>query len=126
AKGGFISTDLYTPFSFMLTLSPKHAIALTVRQRTKLNYNVISTEAANYIDELSEEDDFVIDPNDFFDLSDIYVQAHAWAEVGLTYGRVVMDKDTRFLKAGGTVTLLHGIGSGYTYFNSLRFSGISD
>ena len=124
-KGGYMTTDIYAPFSFMLTMSPKHAMALTFRARSVINFDGITSETASYIDELSEEDDFVIDPNDSFDLGNTYVQAHAWGELGLTYGRVIFDRNTSFLKAGATFKLLTGVASGYTYINELRFSGIN-
>ena len=125
-KGGYLSTDSYAPLSFMLTLSPKHAMAITLRMRAVSNFDGFSAASADLLDKISEEDEFVIDPNDSFDLSNMYVQTHAWGELGLTYGRVVFDKGTKFLKVGGTVKLLTGFASGYTYISDLRFSGLTD
>lgn len=125
-KGIFASTDVHVPLSFMLTLSPKHAIALTARARAVVNVEGISADVANFIDRIEDEGDFVIDENETYDFSNFYVQSQAWLEYGLTYSRVVFDKETSFLKAGATVKLLSGQGSGYMFFNDVKYSGLAD
>lgn len=125
-RGGYLATDVYAPFSFMLTMSPKHAMAITLRQRNVFNFDGIGSQTADFIDEISEEEEFVIDPSQTFDISNMYVQGHSWAEIGLTYGRVIFDQDTKFLKAGGTLKILDGIASGYAFMSDVRFSGLTD
>ncbi|UII28917.1 DUF5723 family protein [Fulvivirga maritima] len=125
-KGVFMASEVYAPFSFLLTMSPKHALAVTARVRMMANVDGVNEDVANFLDRLEDEDGFVIDPGESYDVSDLYVQSHVWAEYGLTYGRVVMDKGDHFLKAGGTFKLLDGIASGYGYVNSLQYDGLQD
>lgn len=125
-KGGYLTSDSYVPFSFMLTLSPKHALALTIRERNFINFDGLDTHTANLLDKISDAGEFVIDPQDSFDGKKIYAQAHAWSEYGLTYGRVIFDHGTTFLKGGGTVKLLDGIASGYAFVNDINFKGLAN
>ncbi|UII21319.1 DUF5723 family protein [Fulvivirga ligni] len=122
-KGGKVVSDIYAPLSFMLTLSPKHALGLSVRQRTLTNVDGINSDAADFLNKIFDQEEFVIDENESYDLSNIYAQTHEWNEVGLTYGRVVFDHETSFLKAAGTLKLLDGISSGYAYLNQLSYAG---
>ena len=125
-KGGFLTSDVYAPFSFMLTLSPKHALAITLRERNIINFDGINAETAELLDKMDDEGEFVIDPQESIQIQNMYVQSHAWSELGLTYARVIFDHGTTFLKGGGTVKLLDGIASGYAYVSELNFTGLSN
>ena len=125
-KGGFLTSDVYAPFSFMLTLSPKHALAITLRERNIINFDGINAETAELLDKMDDEGEFVIDPQESIHIQNMYVQSHAWSELGLTYARVIFDHGTTFLKGGGTVKLLDGIASGYAYVSELNFTGLSN
>ena len=48
-KGGFLSADVYAPVSFMLTLSPKHAMALTLRGRSVFNFDGLSSPNSRFL-----------------------------------------------------------------------------
>lgn len=56
-------------------------------------------------------------------LTDINPSAKAmmWADYGLTYSRVVYNKEEHFIKAGGTLKLLQGIAGGYAYVKNLNY-----
>ncbi len=123
-KGVFGNLHFQLP-SFMLTLSPKHAIAFSTRVRTMFVGDNFSEDLSQFIDDIEENGDFTIGLDDRFDIEDVYVQAHAWAEYDLTYARVVMDEEKHFLKAGVTAKYLQGIGSGYAYINKLSYQGVS-
>jgi outer membrane protein OmpA-like peptidoglycan-associated protein len=125
-RGVFVSSDVYAPLSFMLTTSPKAAIGVTLRARSMMNIDGVTPELAEFIDEQIDADEFVIDPGASYDVSGMYGQAHSWGELGLTYARVVMDNGSRFLKAGATVKLMSGVGSGYVFVNDLQYSGLAD
>ncbi|NJN27246.1 MAG: OmpA family protein [Cyclobacteriaceae bacterium] len=125
-RGAFLSSDVYAPLSFMLTTTPKSAIGITVRSRSMVNIDGVSPEMADFIDEQIDSDDFVIDPGQTFDVSNMYGEVHSWGELGFTYARIFMDQGTHFLKAGTTVKLMSGIGSGYVYVNNLNYSGLTD
>lgn len=97
--------DIMGP-SFMFNLNKKSSLAIFTRARTVVNINEIN---GNTIDALDDDstDDFNVNEGDF----NIFGQA--WAEVGLTYARVLMDKDQHFLKGGLSLKYLQGGGSGY-------------
>ena len=52
-------------------------------------------------------------------MDDLSGVVHAWAEFGLTYGRVVMEKDKHFLKAGATIKYLAGAGGVFGFSPNL-------
>ena len=56
----------------------------------------------------------------------MYVQSHVWSELGLTYARIVFDRDNQFLKAGGTLKLLDGVASGYAFLSEVNFTGLDN
>ncbi|MEM6830589.1 MAG: DUF5723 family protein, partial [Bacteroidota bacterium] len=111
--------------SFMLTLSPKHAIAFSMRSRTMFNGDNFSEDLSQFIDEIEENGEFTIGLDDQFNIEDIYVQAHSWTEYDLTYARVIMDEKKHFLKAGATAKYLNGVASGYAYVDKLQYQGLS-
>ena len=49
------------------------------------------------------------------------VTANVWAEYGITYGRVVLDQKKHFLKVGGTLKLLQGMGGLYATGRNLNY-----
>ncbi len=59
----------------------------------------------------------------FKDLKDANPSAKTmvWADYGLTYSRVVYNKNQHFIKAGGTLKLLQGIAAGYVYVKDLQY-----
>ena len=118
----FAKANLLGP-SFMVTMSPKHAFAFTSRVRSVINLSGFSKEGIEFLDSLAD-DKVIVDANRRFDFSDFQIGGHTWAEWGLTYARVIFDDQDKFLKAGVTVKLLNGIGSGFAYVNKLRYSGI--
>jgi outer membrane protein OmpA-like peptidoglycan-associated protein len=125
-RGVFLSADTYLPLSFMLTTTPKSAIGITLRTRAMANIDGLSPEMADFIHEQLDSDDFVIDPNQSYDINNMYGEVHSWGELGLTYARILMDNNTSFLKAGATVKLMSGISSGYLFVDNLQYSGLAD
>jgi hypothetical protein len=125
-RGAFLTSDVYAPFSFILTTAPRSAIGITLRARSMVNIDGVSPEMADFIDEQLDSDDFIIDPGQTFAISNMYGQVHSWGELGFTYARIVMDKQTHFLKAGTTLKLMSGVGSGYVYVKDLNYSGLAD
>ncbi|WP_221408112.1 DUF5723 family protein [Fulvivirga imtechensis] len=118
----FAKANILGP-SFMVTMSPKHAFALTSRVRSVINFSGLSKEGIEFLDSLAD-DKVIVDANKRFDFSDFQVAGQLWTEWGLTYARVIFNDQDRFLKAGLTVKLLNGVGSGFAYINRLRYSGI--
>ncbi len=102
-----INLDVMGP-AFMFNLDKKSSIALFTRARTFINVNEINGESIDRIDDdINLTDDFIINEGDFF------ASGNAWAEFGLTYARVLLNKDQHFLKGGLSIKYLKGLGSVY-------------
>ena len=103
----FGNADILGP-SFMFNIDAKNSIALTTRGRVFYNINEINGQTyENIIEDFDQEDDFVVNEGDFF------TTGTAWAELGITYGRVLMDSEEHFLKGGVTLKYLQGISNFY-------------
>jgi len=104
----FANADLLGP-SFMFNMGERHSIAITTRARGFLNLNSISGNLyENISDGFDETQDFD------FDMQDLSANLHVFGEIGLTYGRVLLEKQTGFLKAGATFKYLFGAGGLFT------------
>lgn len=105
ANNFFLNVDVLGP-SFMFNLTPKSSIGLVSRVRAFMNINNINGELYETIaDDFDEDDTFD------FDLQNLSGTIHAWAEVGLVYGRILVDNEKSFLKGGVTLKYLQGAGS---------------
>ncbi len=109
----FFNADILGP-SFMFNLSPKHSLGFTSRVRAFLNLNNINGELYQNISE-----DFNTDENFNFNMQDFTGTTHVWGEVGVTYGRILLDTEPHFLKGGLTLKYLQGGGSAFTGTPSL-------
>lgn len=102
-----ISADVLGP-SFMFNLSPKHSIGLMSRGRTFVNINEIKGELFDaFEDDFDSSNDFSLSEDEFTST------LHGWAEVGLVYGRTLIDKEQHFIKGGVTLKYLIGAGNAY-------------
>ena len=100
-----INSDVLGP-SFMFNLNKRSSLAVFTRVRSFVNINEINGETADAIDDDST-DDFNVNEGDFT------IFGQAWAELGVTYARVFMNKEQHFLKGGLSLKYLQGAGSGY-------------
>jgi len=110
-----LNADIVGP-SFMFNLSPKSSIGLITRVRAIMNVNNVNGEL---FENLADEFDLTQDFN--FNMEETNTTTHVWGEVGLTYGRVLIDKEKNFLKGG--VTLKHLVGAGIAQGNSNSING---
>lgn len=102
-----INADVLGP-SFMFNLSPKHSIGIISRARTFLNVNEIKGELFDaFEDDFDSSNDFSLSEDEFTST------LHGWAEIGVIYGRTLLDKEQHFLKAGVTLKYLIGAGNAY-------------
>lgn len=115
----FFNADVLGP-SFMFNLNKKSSIGITTRVRAFLNIKNISGELYE-----SLADDGFDETQDFdFNMQDFKGTIHAWAEIGLTYGRILIKNDKQLLKAGVTLKYLQGAGA--AYFNAPTITGQYD
>lgn len=102
--------------SFMFNLSEKHSIGLITRARAVNNYNNINGELLESILDGFPSDNFNFDQNNLDGTT------HIWGELGLSYGRVLFNKnDQHYLKGG--VTLKYLLGGGVAQGTSDNLSG---
>lgn len=111
----FLNTDILGP-SFMFHLSSRHSIGLTTRLRAFMNFNNINGNLYENV-----EDNFDVSEDFDFLMKDFSGTLHVWGELGLTYGRVLINTEDQIIKAGVTVKLLQGAGS--TFFQTPQLSG---
>lgn len=105
--------------AFMFNLSEKSSIAIFTRARSFMNANEINGASIAAIDDAST-DDFNVNEGDINGLG------HAWAEVGMTYARVLFNKRQHFLKGGLTLKYLKGLGSAYVVGNNVTIDYDAD
>jgi len=105
-------------FSFMISLSKKDAIAFTPSIRSIVNIDNMTETSAVLLDKLDQETDLwkIRLKNE-----SVNAQLNSWVEYGFTYARVIMDNKKHFLKAGTTLNINHGIGSGYLFVKDLNY-----
>lgn len=111
----FLNADILGP-SFMFNLNKKSSIGLITRGRTFFNISNINGELFEAI-----EDEFETNKDIVFDSQNLNGTLHAWAEIGLAYGRILMDKQNHILKGGATLKLLQGAGA--LFMSSPGFQG---
>ena len=95
--------DVFGP-GFQFNLDSKNSLALTTRFRTFFNLNNIGGEFFETIVGEDESESFEVVMQD---LSGI---AHTWGEIGLTYGRVLVENENYSLRGAATVKYLVGGG----------------
>ncbi|WP_424492406.1 DUF5723 family protein [Salinimicrobium sp. GXAS 041] len=106
----FLNTDVLGP-SFIFNLTPKSSIGIITRARVFLNLNNLNGTLYENISE-----DFDENENFDFELNNFSGTIHAWGEIGFTYGHILMDNGSNFLKGGVTLKYLQGAGS--TFMNT--------
>ena len=108
--------------TFMFGIGEKSAIGFSVRGRQMINIDNIDPDAATLITSTNAAQDIMNKPLDYQDMSQ---SAIAFMEYGLTYGQVILDQKQHFLKVGGTVKLLQGMGAVYLYEDNIQYELIS-
>ena len=101
----YLNTNVLGP-SFMFNLNKKSSIGIITKGRAFFNLNDINGELFEAI-----EDEFESDNNVTFNSQNLNGTIHAWAEIGLAYGRILMDKQQHILKGGVTLKYLQGGGA---------------
>lgn len=110
-----INVDVLGP-SFMFNLNKKSSIGISSRVRVMSNLNEIDGTLFETIEDgFDDNDDFDFDQQNFTGT------AHAWAEIGLTYGRILWSKQNHLLTGAVTLKYLQGAGSAFT--NSTNLEG---
>lgn len=114
----FVNVDVLGP-SFMFNLNSKSSLGFTSRVRAFMNLNNINGELYENL-----QDDFDATEDFDFEMQDFNGTVHSWAEIGLTYGRILMNRNSNFLKAGVSLKYLQGAGA--TFINAPSVNGTYD
>lgn len=101
----FLNADVLGP-SFMFNINKKSSIGIITRGRSFFNLNDINGELFEAIEEEFETDSDII-----FDSQNLNGTIHVWGEIGVAYGRILMDKQHHILKGGVTLKYLQGGGA---------------
>ncbi len=118
SNNGSFNIDVLGP-SFMFNLNKKSSIAVFSRARAFANVVDVNGEL---VDELDADitQDFIVDEGD------LKLFAQTWAEVGITYARVLMNEKQHFLKGGLSLKYLQGLGSAYGQATNLNIAYDAD
>lgn len=103
----FVNVDVLGP-SFMFNLNPKSSLGITTRVRAFMNLNNVNGKLYENI-----EDGFDETENFDFELRELSGTVHSWAEIGVTYARILMNGGDNFLKGGISLKYLQGAGSNF-------------
>jgi hypothetical protein len=107
--------DILGP-SLMLSLNPKSSFAITTRVRNLVSFNGSNGNFLNLLENKNQltTSPFLQPPNSFS------YTTHSWAEIGLSYARVIFNGNVSFLKGGVSVKYLGGLGAGYVNASNIR------
>lgn len=121
------SSELRGP-SFMISLHPKHAIAVTNRVRTFVQAVDIAEPIARMVYWGFDSTKSIYNTPGGLSYQQLYSEAqfginvNSFVEVGFTYATVLMDRDQHFLKGGITYKYLAGLYS--FYFKNQKGGGV--
>lgn len=117
-KSVYVSGDLMAPLSFMINFGKKRSNAIGFN--TRIRYNVNANGIAENLARMSYSEILISDLyNVGIQNKNFSLQANAWAEVGLTYGREVINTGKHFVTAAGTFKITQGLGDAYFYSDNL-------
>jgi outer membrane protein OmpA-like peptidoglycan-associated protein len=118
-KDAYARLNIHLP-SFMVRINPKNSIGFSWRIRGYFNESGLDPEPANTLYRVSlQKDSFNYQtPHDNKQLN---MQYMAWAEYGLTFAHVFLNKEKHFLKAGATIKVLQDHGSAYVQIKNAHY-----
>lgn len=121
-RRAFVYNNIYLP-SLLVSINEKNSISLSARARTFVNVDGVDAElyrfAYNSLNYPSLYNTRITNDN-------LSIQTMTWMEYALGYGRVLVDKEKHFLKAGVTLKALQGLQSAYLYIDNLDYEIHSD
>lgn len=128
-KFGYISSTTQLPLSFLLTFGKdkknNQAIAVTSHINAVISVDNLHEPLARNIrwgwgtDAFNRIGDFTGVNNS---VKNMGIKSMMWADLGITYSRVIIDKEKHFLKAGATIKLIKGLAAGYAYSKTFNYN----
>ncbi|MEE9363049.1 MAG: DUF5723 family protein [Cellulophaga sp.] len=102
--------DILGP-SFMFNINKNNSIAIFSRARVLFNATDIN---GSTLDQIIDEDEPNVNDDYNIDEGDIFSSANAWAEIGISYATILMNKEEHFIKGGISLKYLQGLGNAFT------------
>ena len=121
-RRAFVYNNIYLP-SLLVSINEKNSISLSARARTYLNVDGVGGDlfrfAYNSLNYPSLYNTRITNEK-------LSIQTMSWMEYALGYGRVLIDQEKHFLKAGVTLKALQGLQSAYLFIDNLDYAVNSD
>ena len=121
-RRAFVFNNIYLP-SLLVSINEKNSISLSARARTYVNVDGVGSElyrlAYNSLNYPSLYNTRITNDK-------LSIQTMTWMEYALGYGRVLIDQEKHFLKAGVTLKALQGLQSAYLFIDNLDYAVNSD
>lgn len=114
SNNAYINVDTQG-LSVMFNITPKHSLGLFTRGRAIVNATDINGTTFSRLDSGFLGNEFIPIEGGHYNLT-----GNSWAEVGLTYGTILLDKDQHFLKAGVSAKYLQGLANTYSNGRNLN------
>ncbi|MDR0660925.1 MAG: DUF5723 family protein [Prevotellaceae bacterium] len=115
SKDFWTNIDILGP-SVMVAINEKHSVALSTRFRFLANERNLSNDVFQLFGKT--------EPNAIYGQAlrqnNLRVDAHAFADIGLTYGGVLFENDRHKLKVGATAKWVLGLGAGSLYGDNVN------
>ncbi len=128
AKFAYISNTVQLPFSFLVSfgknMKNNNAIAFSSHLNTIVNVDNLEQDLARNLRWGWGDRAFDVIGNFLgkdHSIKNMGIKGMAWADIGVTYSRVVLDKDKHFLKVGATIKVVKGLGALYAYANQFDY-----
>lgn len=118
SSNALLGVDIKT-LSFLIGIDKKSGIALTSRGRVMLNATDLDGTLGRQIIDGNNGDGITF-PYTINSDKNMRVTGNAWSEVGVTYGRVLLDNGNHYIKAGLTAKYLAGVANAYVNVNRLN------
>lgn len=128
AKFGYVSSNIQLPLSFLVGFGKDHknnqAFAFSSHINTVTNVDNLEEDLARNLrwGWGQKAFDIIGDfTNKNHSVKNMGVKGMAWADMGVTYSRVVLEKEKHFLKVGATVKIIKGLGALYAYADEFNY-----
>ncbi len=122
ARQGFFEANIDV-LNAMVTISPTMAVSFGIKNRTFFNVDNLSPELMKLAQNGLDYSDLW---NQNFDDQLVNISFNSWAEYNLGFAMTVYDEQEHFIKAGGKLKFLQGLGAIYLYTDDVRYNVKND
>lgn len=122
ARKGYFEYNLDI-LNAMISINRKMAISFGIKQRTVFNVDHLSPELITLAQNGLEYEDLW---NQNFNDELVNISFNSWVEYNLGFAMTVFDEEEHFLKAGGKLKFLQGLGALYLYTDEVRYNVQND